>query len=162
MCYKAEAWKIPIKDSNLAIIPKVLHEHINSAFPVNVCLVATVLANGFAQVTPRGSLMVFDDGHLAMWERGRGTTNSNMKDGTKITVFFRKPQLREMGLLPKGGIVRFYGVAELHKSGPVYDEIWKRMIQPEKDRDPERKGFGVLIKIERVEDLGGVPIELTE
>jgi hypothetical protein len=143
----------------LATIPKVLHEHINTAFPVNVCLVATVLPNGFAQVTPRGSLMVFDDEHLAMWERGKGTTNSNMKDGTKITVFFRKPQLRET-LLPKGGIVRFYGVAALHKSGPIYEEIWKRMIQPEKDRDPEKKGFAVLIKIERAEDLGGVPLDL--
>jgi uncharacterized protein len=142
----------------MATIPKVLHEHINTAFPVNVCLVATVLPNGFAQVTPRGSLMVFDDEHLAMWERGRGTTNSSLKDGTRITVFFRKPQLRET-LLPKGGIVRFYGVAALHKSGPVYDEIWKRMIQPEKDRDPEKKGFGVLIKIERAEDLGGAPLD---
>ena len=65
---------------------------------------ATVLPNGFAQVTPRGSTMVFDDEHLALWERGRGTTNENLKDGTKVTVFFRKPQLREMGILPKGGI----------------------------------------------------------
>jgi hypothetical protein len=141
------------------MIPKVLHEHINTAFPVNVCLVATVLPNGFAQVTPRGSTMVFDDEHLALWERGKGTTNSSLKDGTKITVFFRKPQLRET-LLPKGGIVRFYGVAALHKSGEIYEEIWKRLIQPEKDRDPEKKGFAVLIKIERAEDLGGVPLEL--
>ncbi len=55
----------------MATIPKVLHEHINTAFPANVCLVATVLPNGFAQVSPRGSTMVFDDEHLALWERGR-------------------------------------------------------------------------------------------
>ena len=144
----------------MAKIPRVLEEHINTAFPINVCLVATVLPNGFAQVTPRGSTMVFDDEHLALWERGRGTTNQNLNDGTKITVFFRKPQLRETGILPKGGIVRFYGTATLHKSGPVYEEIWKRLIQPEKDRDPEKKGFGVLIKIERAEDLGGDPLKL--
>lgn len=144
----------------MAKIPKALHEHINSAFPVNVCLVATVLPNGFAQVTPRGSMMVFDDDHLAFWERGRGSTNAALTDGTRITVFFRKPQLREIGLLPKGGIVRFYGIASIHKSGPVYEEIWSRVIQPEKDRDPERKGFAVLVTIERVEDLGGVPLEL--
>jgi len=93
----------------LAKIPRVLHEHINTAFPINVCLVATALPDGFAQVTPRGSTMVFDDEHLALWERGKGTTNQNLKDGTKVTVFFRKPQLREIGLLPKGGIARFYG-----------------------------------------------------
>ena len=104
--------------------------------------------------------MVFDDEHLALWERGKGTTNANLKHGTKITVFFRKPQLRETGLLPKGGIARFYGIATLHQSGPVYEEIWKRLIQPEKDRDPQKKGFGVLIKIENAEDLDGVPLDL--
>jgi hypothetical protein len=143
----------------LARIPKVLHEHINTAFPINVCLVATVLPNGFAQVTPRGSTMVFDDEHLALWERGKGTTNENLKDGTRVTVFFRKPQLREMGILPKGGIARFYGTAAIHKSGHVYEETWNRLIQPEKDRDPEKKGFAVLIKIERAEDLGGAPLD---
>ena len=145
----------------MAKIPKVLHEHINSAFPVSVCLVATVLQNGFAQVTPRGSTMVFDDEHLALWERGKGTTNQNLKDGSKVTVFFRKSELRQAGILPKGGIARFYGVAELHKSGPIYEEIWNRLVQPEKDRDPEKKGFGVLIKVERAEDLDGVPLNLT-
>ena len=143
----------------MAKIPKVLHEHINSAFPVNVCLLATALPNGFAQVTPRGSTMVFDDENLAIWERGRGTTNENLKDGTKVTVFFRKSQLRELGILPKGGIARFYGVAAIHKSGPVYEEIWHRLIQPEKDRDPEKKGYGVLIKVDRAEDLGGAPLD---
>jgi hypothetical protein len=104
--------------------------------------------------------MVFDDEHLAIWERGRGTTNENLKEGTKVTLFFRKSQLRELGILPKGGIARFYGVAAIHKSGPVYEEIWHRLIQAEKDRDPEKKGYGVLIKVDRAEDLGGAPLEL--
>jgi uncharacterized protein len=142
----------------LAKIPEVLHEHINTAFPANVCLVATVLPNGFAQVTPRGSVLVFDDEHLAFWERSRGTTNENLKDGAKITIFFRKPQLRELGILPRGGIARFYGIATIHKSGPTYEEVWARVVQPEKDRDPDKKGFAVLIKVERAEDLGGVPL----
>jgi len=142
----------------VATIPKALHEHINTAFPAHVCLVATVLPNGFAQVTPRGSTMVLDDQHLALWERGKGSTNTNLANGTKVTVFLRKPALRESGLLPKGGIARFYGTAEIHKSGPVYEEIWARLVQPEKDRDPEKKGFGVRIKVERAEDLDGQPL----
>ena len=145
----------------MAIIPKVLQEHINTAFPANVCLVATVLPSGFAQVSPRGSTMVFDDGHLALWERGKGSTNANLKDGTKVTVFFRKPQLRESGVLPKGGLARFYGSAEIHKSGAAYEEVWKRLVQPEKDRDPDKKGFAVLIKIDRAEDLDGKALDLT-
>jgi len=83
-------------------IPRALHEHINTAFPANVCLVATVLPSGFAQVSPRGSTMVVDDEHLGLWERGRGSTSATLANGTKLTVFFRKPQLRESGVLPKG------------------------------------------------------------
>lgn len=144
----------------MAVIPKPLHEHINTAFPANVCLVATVLPNGFAQVSPRGSAMVYDDEHLALWERGKGSTNDNLANGAKITVFLRKIQLREAGLLPKGGIARFYGTVEIHTAGPVYEEIWERLIQPEKDRDPQKKGFAVLIKVERAEDLDGKPLDI--
>jgi Pyridoxamine 5'-phosphate oxidase len=141
-------------------IPKALHEHINTAFPTNVCLIATVLANGFAQVTARGSTMAFDDDHIALWERGQGSTTENMKDGSKVTVFFRKPELRANGMLPKGGIARLYGVAKIHKSGAIYDQVWEKLIQPEKDRDPQKKGWAVLVKIDRAEDLSGDPLKL--
>ena len=39
--------------------------------------------------------------HLALWERGTGSTNANLGDGTRVTVFLRKPPLREAGVLPK-------------------------------------------------------------
>jgi len=142
----------------LAKIPHALHEHINTAYPANVCLIGTVLPNGFAQITPRGSVMVFDDEHIAMWERGRGTTAGNLTDGTAITVFMRKIALREAGLLPKGGILRLYGRAKVHKSGPVYEEVWQRLIEPEKKSDPEKNGYAVLVAIERAEDLAGQPL----
>ena len=141
-------------------IPKVLQEHINGAYPGNVCLIGTVLPNGFAQITPRGSTMVFDDDHIALWERGKGSTNAALSDGSKVTVYFRKPQLRADGVLPKGGIARFYGTAQVVKSGPQYEEVWRRLVQPEKDRDPDKKGFAVLIKVERAEDLDGLPLTL--
>jgi hypothetical protein len=75
-------------------------------------------------------------------------------------VFLRKPQLREAGILPKGGVARFYGTAKVHKSGEVYDRVWERLVQPEKDRDPEKKGYAVLIRVERAEDLDGQPLKL--
>jgi len=144
----------------MAKIPKVLQPHIDTAFPAHVCLVGSVLPSGFAQITPRGGTMVFDDQHIALWERGKGSTSANLTDGTRLTVYFRKPQLREEGVLPKGGIARFYGTAKVHKSGPVYDEVYRRLVQPEKDRDPEKKGFAVLIAVERAEDLDGEPLKL--
>ena len=148
------------REGALAKIPAVLHEHINTAYPEHVCLVGSVLPNGYAQITPRGSTMVFDDEHLALWERGRGSTTAQLDEGTKVTVFFRKPPLRDAGLLPRGGIARFYGTTTIHKSGPVYEEIWKRLIEPERKNDPDKKGFGVLIKVERAEDLNGAALAI--
>jgi hypothetical protein len=144
----------------MATIPKTLHSHINTAFPTDVCLIGTALPNGYAQITPRGSALVFDDEHFSLWERGKGSTTENLADGSKVTVYFRKPQLRADGILPKGGIARFYGTARLFKSGPVYEEVWTRLIQPEKDRDPDKKGFAVLIEVERAEELDGTPLRL--
>jgi uncharacterized protein len=144
----------------MAKIPASLREHIDTAFPANVILVGSVQPNGYAQVSPRGSTQVYDDEHISLWERGRGSTNASITDGTKLTFFFRKPQLRESGALPNGGVARFYGTARVYKSGPIYDQVWQRLIQPEKDRDPEKKGFAVLVKIERAEDLAGKPLTL--
>jgi hypothetical protein len=144
----------------MAKIPTSLREHIDTAFPANVILVGSVLPTGFAQITPRGSAQVYDDEHISLWERGRGSTNAAIEDGTKLTFFFRKPQLRESGALPNGGVARFYGTATVHKSGPVHDKVWERLIQPEKDRDPEKKGFAVLVKIERAENLAGQALTL--
>src|SRR6185503_5900040 len=82
-----------IKGNEMAKIPASLREHIDTAFPANVILVGSVQPNGYAQVTPRGSTQVFDDDHISLWERGRGSTNAAITDGTKLSFFFRKPQL---------------------------------------------------------------------
>lgn len=142
----------------MATIPKWLHPAIDSAFPEHVCLIGTAHANGYAQITPRGSTQVYDDNHISLWERGRGSTNAHFDDGTKVTVYFGDFAWREKGL-PIGGIARLYGTASVHKSGPVYEKVWDRLIPPEKQWDPERKGWAVLIKIERAEDLFGAALK---
>jgi len=134
-------------------IPRKVWPVIDSAFPEHTCLIGTVLGNGFAQITPRGSTQVYDGDHISIWERGRGSTTSLMKDGTKVTVFYFN--LGAKDVLPIGGIVRLYGTASVHKSGPVYDKVWERLIEPEKKSDPEKKGWAVLIKVDRAEDLLG-------
>lgn len=140
----------------MGTIPKKIQPLIDGAFPTHTILIGTVLADGFAQITPRGSAQVYDDGHISLWERGRGTTASQMVDGTKATVFFF--DLGKRDVLPIGGLARLYGTATVHKSGPVYDKVWERLIDPEKKSDPEKKGWAVLIKIDRAEDLLGQPI----
>ena len=139
-------------------IPKKIQTPIDQAFPQHVCTVGSCLPDGYAQISPRGSVQVYDDDHISLWERGRGSTTGHMSDGSKLTVFYMNFDLMASGVLPIAGIARLYGVAKVHKSGPVYDKVWERLIQPEKDRDPDKGGFAVLIKIERAEDLLGQPI----
>ena len=45
------------------------------------------------------------------------------------------------------------------ESGPVRDQVWDRVIEPEKKPDPEKKGAAILIKIDRAEHLSGKPLE---
>ncbi|PON17926.1 hypothetical protein C2W62_10670 [Candidatus Entotheonella serta] len=136
-------------------IPEALWEPINTAFPANVCLIGVTLPNGYAQVTPKGSAMVWDGDTLAYWDRGSGTTHDHVQNGTKVTVYFRNSALRESGVLPLGGIARFYGTATLHDEGPIREKVWERMVEPEKERDPDKLGRAVLIAVERAEDLRG-------
>ena len=35
-----------------------------------------------------------------------------------------------------------------------------KQLKGRKDRDPQKKGFGVLIKVDRAEDLDGAPLNL--
>ena len=142
----------------MASIPKTIQPHIDSAFPGHVCTIGTCLPDGYAQITPRGSVQVYDDDHISLWERGRGSTTAHMHEGSKVTVYYQNFELVQSGVLPIAGIARLYGVASVHKSGPVYDKVWGRLIQPEKDRDPDKGGFAVLIKVERAENLLGQPL----
>ena len=140
----------------MAKIPEFLWEPINTAFPDNVMLIGTPMPDGYVQISPRGSTMVYDAETLAFWHRGRGRTHENLNDGDKVTFFLRDRSLREQ--LPQGAIARFYGTVTIHKDGEVREKVWERMIQPEKDRDPEKKGYAVLVAVERAEDLGHKPL----
>ena len=142
----------------MAKIPTILQNFINSAFPENVVLVGTTLEDGFVQISPRGSVIVFDDETIGFWDRGQGRTHDTVKNGTKVTFYYRNTALRTDGTLPKGGIARFYGSAKLHQDGQVCDNVYERMASAERERDPDKKGSAVLVKIERAEDLSGTPL----
>ena len=87
------------------------------------------------------------------WGRGRGHTYDNMSVGDKVTVLICDRELRAAGVLPHGGIARFYGTATLHTEGPIREAVWERLIEPERERGSEKKGCAVLIAVERAEDL---------
>jgi hypothetical protein len=155
--------KLSQRGRDMSKIPEALHDYINNAFPKNVCLVGTVMKDGFANISPRGSVQVFDGDTLGVWDRGGRPSSDALSNGDNLMVYFRDSALSAVarggnGLLPAGGIARFFGVAELHTKGDAYEQVWNNMVQQERDADSEKKGFAVLIRIERAEDLRGQPL----
>ncbi len=142
-------------------IPEALNQPLLDAYPENVCLVATNQPDGYCQISPRGSIHTYDPDTLAYWDRGSGKTFDAVQDGTKVTVFFRNSALGGggKGMLPAGGVARFYGIAEVHaEDGEVREKVWNGMIQIERDRDPDKKGRAVLLRIDRAEQLNHKPL----
>jgi len=72
----------------------------------------------------------------------QGDDQRELHDGSRVTVYYRQPEVcATAGLLARGRGRPVYGTAKLLQVRPVYDEVWKRLIQPEKDRDPGEKGL---------------------
>jgi hypothetical protein len=56
-------------------------------------------------------------------------------------------------------IWKMFGQAEVITEGPLRQQVMDRTIQLELDRDPERKGAAVMIRIDKVIQLGQVIME---
>jgi predicted pyridoxine 5'-phosphate oxidase superfamily flavin-nucleotide-binding protein len=111
------------------------------------CIVATVSSDGVPNAGYKGSVMVFDDTSLAYWERTYQGTLSNVEANPHVMVVFRNPATRAAW--------RFVGQATIHKDGPLRDQVMARTVPAELDRDPERKGFAVVIAVDKVLPLSG-------
>ena len=111
------------------------------------CLVGTATKDGQPQISPKGSVMVFDDETLAYWERAKRSGLANLEENPKVVVYYSHPVKRIRW--------RFYGEASVHESGPIREDVMSRTVQAELDRDPEREGVAVLIRVDQVGELSG-------
>jgi len=111
------------------------------------CILATASPDGEPDIGLKGSTMVFDDESLAYWERTRRQHLKNITANPKVIVLFRDTKTKVNW--------RFHGVATVHDSGAVRDQVMARTVPAELEKDPERKGSAVVIRIEKVTNLGG-------
>jgi predicted pyridoxine 5'-phosphate oxidase superfamily flavin-nucleotide-binding protein len=111
------------------------------------CVVATVSADGVPNVGYKGSVMVFDDTSLAYWERTHQGTLANVEVNPNVMVLFRNPSTRAAW--------RFVGQATVYKEGAQREQVMARTVPAVLVRDPERKGYAVIIAVEKVWPLGG-------
>lgn len=105
------------------------------------CIVATQGTEGVPDIGIKGSMMVFDAEHLAFWERALGQNYANLQGSPGIAVLYFNRE--------RGKLIRAFGEVELHADGAVREAIMSRTIEAELNMDPERKGVGVLIRVDR-------------
>jgi hypothetical protein len=111
------------------------------------CTLGTADKGGQPQLSLKGSVMVFDSETLAYWERAKRSALENVAENPKVAILYANSEKRIRW--------RFYGTAVVHESGPIRDEVMSRTVQAELDRDPERLGVAVLVKVDRINELSG-------
>jgi hypothetical protein len=131
-----------------------VRQMINNAWDEGYpCLLGTSGQDG-PNISPKGSMLLFDDQHLAYWERSKKKALENLQHDKRVIVFYNNMQAQLDGKL-ESGFLRFYGVAELHEDGPVRDAIFARLSEREATHVGADTGIGVLITIERAADVRG-------
>jgi uncharacterized protein len=120
------------------------------------CLLGTQGKDG-PNISPKGSMLVYDDDHLAYWERSKRQALDNLGGERRVVVMYANFKAQRDGVL-ESGFLRFYGTAELHESGPMREAIFKRLLKREQEHVGADKGIGVLIKIDRAADVRGKPL----
>ena len=111
------------------------------------CVVGTASKDGWPQISPKGSVMVYDDETLAYWERAKRSGLANLLENPKIVVYYSNHDKRIRW--------RFYGEARIEESGAIRDDVMSKTVQAELDRDPERLGVAVMIRVDQVGELSG-------
>ena len=100
-------------------------------------------------------MIVHDAQTLAYWERGLATTHANINANPRMSGNYRNSARRDD--LTRGAGWHFYGIAEIHQGDEVWQAIMARTPRVELDRDPDRKGAAILIRVERITDaVGGI------
>jgi hypothetical protein len=120
------------------------------------CLLATNGSEG-PNITPKGSMIVFDDTHLAYWERSKRAVLENLSNDKRVCVMYANFRAQRDGIL-ESGFLRFFGTAEMHESGPMRDAIFAKLLPREQNHAGAEAGIGVLIRIEKAIDIRGKPI----
>jgi general stress protein 26 len=128
-----------------------MKERVDKAYDEKkYCVWATTSDDGHPDISFRGSTYIFDDEHIAFWDRSLGTSTTNLEKSPNVCMLYYDKENR-LGW-------RFYGKASVYKQGEMREKIMSRVIKPELDKDPERKGHGVLVRVDKIRGYSGFNI----
>jgi predicted pyridoxine 5'-phosphate oxidase superfamily flavin-nucleotide-binding protein len=118
-------------------------------------LVGTASKDGDPQISPKGSVAVYDEHTLSYWERSNRSSVAHIKENPKVVVYYRNAARASEMPDYAGGALRFHGRARIADGAGEREKVWDKTIPAEQERDKEKKGFGVLIDVEKIELLSG-------
>ena len=107
-------------------------------------------------ITPKGSMIVYDDQHLAWWERSKRAVLENLGHDRRVCIMYSSFKAQRDGVL-ESGFLRFFGTVELHESGPVHDKIFSMLLPREQTHAGADAGIGALVRIAKTIDVRGKP-----
>src|SRR5437763_1222864 len=109
----------------------------------HLCFAATVTPAGRPNLSPKGTIRVWDDDHLFFLDIASPGTRANLASNPLMEINVVE-QLSRRGY-------RFFGWAEFHRDGDVFREATKRIFGEEGAKYPV-EGV-VLLKVERADSL---------
>jgi len=114
-------------------------------------IVASVDKEGRPRLTFRGSLQTFSDDQVGFWAHNvEGGTMTNIAANPHVAMVMRNPDTRV--------ILQLSGRARVAK-GAERDRVFTNAPEIEQRADPDRKGAGVIVDLDRVEGLLGFDAE---
>ena len=84
---------------------------------------------------------------LCWWERGMRSSVDNIEENPQVVIFYQNSAERIRW--------RFHGRVTMHASGAERERAMGLTPPGEMDRDPERRGVAVLMKVETISELSG-------
>jgi len=118
------------------------------------CLLGTASKDGHPQISPKGSIVVFNDDTLCYWERANRSAMKHVGENPHVAIYYRNAA-KAKDLPWRAGCLRFYGEVRALPAGPGRDRVWEMIPEAERKPDPEKKGTAMLVSIDRVEDILG-------
>ncbi|MGK2966529.1 MAG: pyridoxamine 5'-phosphate oxidase family protein [Tepidiformaceae bacterium] len=114
----------------------------NSFKDQKIVMIASAGKSGMPDLAFKGSAFAWDREHIAFWERALGTTFRNLQENPQACLLYRNPEARMTW--------KFFGEATVYTEGETRDAVMARSVQEELDRDPERKGAAVIVRVDKI------------
>ncbi len=122
-----------------------MRRHINHARDNgNPCIMATASADGTPNAGYRGTIIVYDDQSLAYRERGNPR---ELEESPRVVLLYRDSA--------SGIGWKFRCTAEVHRDGPVNNDVITRLSEAGLIQDPQGDGCAVVLRVDQVLTLFG-------